>query len=315
VKGHPTTELVASRVAPRALAWLEASGPIRFLHIFEFVCNLIDSSDAVLSIHTGQVSPGPISLEVGSRPLQEGDGRGFQSWFEADAQADRGAGVLRLGPLNVRWDSASLWDPRPDWARIRQRRLVWQGQLTGLVERLRTESPGGLAALLGGTSARAENGSRLLDQLVAAARVPALQVLTGLESSDTNNLAIEGARALAGLGGGLTPSGDDFLIGVMHALWATLQDPEAKASTARLAAVAAPRTTPLSAAWLQAAADGEAAGHWHALLMALADGHQSEVDRSCRRLLSVGHSSGADALTGFVATLLGPVVLETNPQE
>lgn len=292
---------------------MQADGPIRFLYIFDSVCNLIDQSNQVLSIQTEGVSLGQISLEVDSRSLQKSGTRGFQSWLDAAATAERGERELRLGPLTISWDSASLWDPRPDWAHIRRQRGAWRQHLLGLSDRLRLESPvGGLSGLLGGDQDRPANATGMLSQLVAAARSPALQVLAGIGSSKTEADAVSGAEALAGLGAGLTPSGDDFLIGVMHALWATREESEAKAKSAWLAAAAAPRTTPLSAAWLNAAAAGEAADHWHTLLAALVDGNKSDIDRSCRQLLSVGHSSGADALTGFVALLLGSGVLNSH---
>lgn len=269
----------------------------------------MNSSGGVLSVQTEGVSMGPISLEVERRSFPR-NGNGFQDWLEPDAPAERAEGVLRLGPVTVSWGSATLWEPRPDWARLRQGQASWRGRLGGLAEHLRSGAPaGGLAGLLGSGSDRPEPPTAIMDQLVAAAQAPALQVLTGIGASDADHRTIEGAIALAGLGGGLTPSGDDFLIGVMHALWATRGETAALEISTQLAGAAAPRTTPLSAAWLQAAADGEAADHWHDLLAALVEGDATAVDHSVRRLLAIGHTSGADAMTGFLGVLLGPEIL------
>ena len=57
---------------------------------------------------------------------------------------------------------------------------------------------------------------------------------------------------LAGLGDGLTPAGDDWLVGMM--LWAWLAHAAPRRFCQVLSDAAVPRTTTLSAAFLQAAA-------------------------------------------------------------
>jgi hypothetical protein len=111
------------------------------------------------------------------------------------------------------------------------------------------------------------------------------------------------ARQLAGLGGGLTPAGDDFLVGAMHAAWLTRPPREAALLSEVIASAATPLTTRLSAAWLRAAARGEAAAPWHTLFEALAACDERALLAAARRILSIGHTSGADALAGCVASL------------
>jgi hypothetical protein len=112
------------------------------------------------------------------------------------------------------------------------------------------------------------------------------------------------AARLAGLGHGLTPAGDDFLMGAMLRAW--LAHPEPGPLCRRLAAVAAPRTTTLSAALLQAAARGECSAAWHALLAALAAGDAADagaaLTTATRRVLAHGGTSGGDTLAGFLLT-------------
>lgn len=111
---------------------------------------------------------------------------------------------------------------------------------------------------------------------------------------------------LAGVGGGLTPEGDDALVGAMHATWATRDEPTARRLCALIATTAAPRTTLLSAAWLRAAAVGDAAMPWHVLIRELAAsfGERSAgLDAAWQGVLAMGASSGAAALSGFVRTL------------
>ena len=110
------------------------------------------------------------------------------------------------------------------------------------------------------------------------------------------------AAAVAGLigrGQGLTPSGDDALAGVLLVTHARGGEPAlAAAVRAQLA-----RTTAISAALLDAAAQGYASRIVVDLVdAAVADRH--EVVASLRpRVLGIGHTSGHDLLTGVQAAL------------
>ena len=70
-----------------------------------------------------------------------------------------------------------------------------------------------------------------------------------------------------------------------------------------IVASAIPRTSRLSAAWLEAAARGEAGQPWHTLVVALASTDTDTVGDAIHGILGVGHTSGADALAGFVLVL------------
>jgi len=120
-------------------------------------------------------------------------------------------------------------------------------------------------------------------------------VVEGLGEGKRTSL-VEGATLLAGLGPGGTPAGDDFLVGVMAAVWLLGDQADAQA----IAQTAAPRTSALSAAFLHAAGRGELIAPWHALLEALAAGDPAQVEQGAMRLESFGASSGADALDGFI---------------
>lgn len=99
------------------------------------------------------------------------------------------------------------------------------------------------------------------------------------------------AQRLAGLGPGLTPAGDDVLIGVQSVLTCFGH----RLSTVLPDAVHG-RTTDLSHALLRLAADGAYLGEVGRLLRALA-GH-GDVAAAGARLAAVGHTSGAALLAG-----------------
>ena len=111
---------------------------------------------------------------------------------------------------------------------------------------------------------------------------------------------LEGAVAgVLGRGPGLTPSGDDALAGallVAHAVGAA--PPFAAAVRARLHA-----TTAVSAALLDAAADGFAAGDVVSLVDAVLAGDEAAVAAALPAVLAIGHSSGRDLVTGVAAAV------------
>ncbi|HVS03834.1 MAG TPA: DUF2877 domain-containing protein [Thermoanaerobaculia bacterium] len=140
---------------------------------------------------------------------------------------------------------------------------------------------------------RGSGGGSWLEQAVwrAAARLDAAFV------GGTAAGRAVAARRLAGLGEGLTPAGDDYLLGAFHALWA-LDHPLRREAPA-LAELAAARTTSHSAAWLRAAAGGSVSPPWARLLLALAAASDAAVAPSAAAVAATGHSSGRWSLRGF----------------
>lgn len=102
-------------------------------------------------------------------------------------------------------------------------------------------------------------------------------------------------RAFAGLGPGLTPSGDDLLAGYIAGL--VLLHGERKRAH-QIAEEAAERTNSLSATLLRHAARGEVPEPVHVLL----------VTGNVRPLLSFGHSSGQAWLRGLVSAGYAPEI-------
>ena len=109
--------------------------------------------------------------------------------------------------------------------------------------------------------------------------------------------------ALLGLGPGLTPSGDDFLGGMLIAL-ATLPAPSLRAQLLELIENhAQQRTNAISIAHLRAA--GAGAGHeaLHDTLNSLLGGDPAALPAQLTAIDHIGHSSGWDALAGTCVTL------------
>lgn len=116
--------------------------------------------------------------------------------------------------------------------------------------------------------------------------------------------AIAHATSLIGLGPGLTPSGDDFLVGlfvVFHLEGSPCQG--WLDGGAGLLAAAAARTNAISQAALAEAAKGRVRQSIVDLLAALLDGSPEATGRALQRVLAIGASSGADIAAGLLAGL------------
>jgi hypothetical protein len=104
---------------------------------------------------------------------------------------------------------------------------------------------------------------------------------------------------LAGLGPGLTPSGDDYIMGALYAAWIIHPFTVARVLAHETANTAAPLTTSLSAAWIRSAGKGDAGILWHDFFDALVSTSTPRMQETMKKILAVGETSGADALAGF----------------
>ena len=108
-------------------------------------------------------------------------------------------------------------------------------------------------------------------------------------------------RSMIGLGPGLTPSGDDMLVGMMAVLYATYHTAQLSSllpTESQLTAL----TTSVSASYLYYAKLGYFSTTLHTLLRRLACGSQG-IAHSLESMLHHGHTSGADTLLGMDLTL------------
>ena len=123
--------------------------------------------------------------------------------------------------------------------------------------------------------------------------------LDAIERWLIGNALEDEAQMLIGLGPGLTPSGDDYLGGLLIALHALDRRPQALGLW-RWLEPRLKRTSAISAAHLAAAAAGEGHEALHGCLEALAS-RNADWKQTLDRVASVGHVSGWDALAGIAA--------------
>jgi Protein of unknown function (DUF2877) len=114
---------------------------------------------------------------------------------------------------------------------------------------------------------------------------------------------ISAARALVGLGPGLTPSGDDLLGGLLMALYAGGQIDLRDRMWQALAPDLGTLTSPISIMHLRATARGMASAPLHGLLDTLLRGDDAALAQRLAVVAAIGHTSGWDALAGLVLGL------------
>jgi Protein of unknown function (DUF2877) len=128
----------------------------------------------------------------------------------------------------------------------------------------------------------------------------------------------EAARAVEGLigcGPGLTPSGDDLIVGFLAGLWSTGGDDPARHTFRRAlcaaVAAAAGSTGDISRVYLTHATRGRFAEPLATLATRIGDGAPvGEIERLTAAALRVGHSSGRDGVLGL---LLGLAAWSAQP--
>ena len=295
------TVLQGTLVAPHAVEWLAQARRPRIHSLYRQSLNLIDRRGELFSLVLPAVGPGPFALVV--QPIQGNrwPAGGFAGRLRVDSPVRLRADAIEVGPLEVRLSDLETWQPSPDWDRLGS--ALTSEHLDRLNQLLQQHAPAGSLAPLADRAARAlwsESGSRedLGSALLHTIAGLAQQLLSGLVQFDRGQ--IQGAAAkLAGLGGGVTPAGDDFMLGAIHALWAAGEMDRVPDLGSAVVEAAAPRTNAISLAWLRAAARGEAGNEWHTLFDAILAGRP--IDEAARGVIRRGHTSGADALAGFVA--------------
>jgi hypothetical protein len=307
---------ISRSVSQRIESGLEGA---RVLAVFERACNLVTPRGDVVALVLPEIGNGPLNVVVEEAGRSEVPARsGLFQTLEPGIAGRIEHSCLEAGELEVELERAETWEPCPDWDQLRRKRDAIEGRLRwvqtlalgqppagSFLQLLPNQDPGGQGLAGFGKPGglrrqQSTEGGELTPDLTGLGKPVRSGALRHLEAGwagDADALRT-GAGLVAGLGGGLTPAGDDFLIGVM--LWAWLAHPEAERFCRCLLEASAARTMMLAAAFLRSAAEGECSAAWHCLLGALDGGTKQELAGAVKNVLSCGHTSGADTLAGFV---------------
>jgi hypothetical protein len=291
----------AISISPEARYWLSNSQNARILHLFDRACNVINEHGDVLSLVTQEIGDGPFNM------LIENNGQPFSKYLNIQSKITIHPDLLVLGELAIDTRRATLTYSKPAWDQLHNLKEKVIQNLVELDDWIKPLVPkDSLMNSLNLKTRELKNPFGKLDtskaeQALAALSTLANELCTAIIHADPEGCK-RATKRLAGSGGGLTPAGDDYIYGAMLAAWMIHPQALAGAICEEAARTAAPLTTSLSEAWLRAGSRGEAGAAWLEFFKALSRDDKRAIQTAARNLISIGHTSGADALAGFAAT-------------
>jgi hypothetical protein len=119
---------------------------------------------------------------------------------------------------------------------------------------------------------------------------------------------VTAVNSLIGLGSGLTPSGDDLLVGYMAGLWCAIQQRSDRtqfiSSLGKTIIQLSYKTNNISRTYLCHATQGQVSSHLANLAESICRGDDTrQLDKIAETAMSVGHTSGMDAVSGLLLGL------------
>jgi hypothetical protein len=214
----------------------------------------------------------------------------------------RGCSLWLGEAVEIDLSHPALWlPPKPPSYRLPE---AWKRLAEALVER---PPRGGLEGLVPHAGALLAGGAMpaRLDPLGERAWRALADLLVAWRATSWAAVTLAASR-LAGLGPGLTPAGDDLLAGLLVAYSWGAGAPLAERTRRFLvecAEACRPRTSSLGYQRLRYAAGGLLDDHSMAVLPALWRHDETALRAAVDRAWAIGHSSGADTLTGLVIGL------------
>jgi Protein of unknown function (DUF2877) len=245
-------------------------------------CFYLRVGEDFICIGEPAIGNGPTTVIVAARVARLGLRQGQSAFISNDRIA---IGDLRFDLAACQTWRPPLWPKLPSPASLRATCAV--------IARAAMESPGESLA----HAVFAATDTQLAR--LARPRVAAFETWVSEPNSGGHGASrLSPPYGLIGLGPGLTPSGDDFLMGALAAL-DVLHQTDIHVALGRAVIAAAHRTSPLSASLLRAAAVGHVGENLHKMVAAIVT---SDADAAVDAAARIGHTSGWDALAGAVVT-------------
>lgn len=268
---------------------------------YDRACNLVTSAGEIIALVSPAIGNGPVNIVIEENSAFEHLKPGLLALFSYDQ--------IVLGDLLVvLLSGAQVWNPAVNWVGLARQQWKLRDNLAALCSWLSQKCiTNGLLALVldGGKEPEVNPHSRLDRTFLALARQGIKSLRRALQKGDRLGIGTSVAL-LAGLGPGLTPAGDDYLVGLMAGLrvWPGLSPLSPEEACQIIFAATEGKTTLLSRAFLYNAREGLFGESWHELLAELASGEAIGIQQATRRILSAGATSGAAALAGFLSPYL-----------
>lgn len=259
---------------------LDHSGQCRIAAVFVSVF-YFKRGDKLIAVANSSVEPGPLTLVTNRAGI---DMR--QTGLKVGQKAFISSTLIKIANLNIDLRDTVFWTPP-------QHQFVSSARLALGLERMHSVDLKPPPSSIGHIDQQDVALMTNLDTWIAWAF-----------NQTTQPAPPTWARGLLGRGQGLTPSGDDFLGGVMIAFHALNRPLTAQRLWNDLRTPARTATNEISRALLSAAAQGYGSASLHQSIQALFDGGR-DLEQALAQIDQIGHSSGWDALAGVKAVLSG----------
>ena len=276
-----------------------------FIHsIFHQACNVSLESNALLTLISSEKG----NLSQGIRLSTPPKFNFLDQTRVGQPFACRG-GILRISgsELSVDLRTGSLWhiDLKGLQVDLHQRDTA-QAWAVAWLELEKHRRGNGISAMIAAIPAPRQNP--VISPWIKALVEQAVQTVSPLIDA-TRTFQVDGAitaiRPLIGLGPGLTPSGDDFIVGYLAGLWSTAGGNFLRvrflSSLGAWLSQAAAGTNAISRTYIRSAVNGNVSEPIATLAqrVGLAKSMDS-VRKAARTALQVGHASGTDGVLGLL---------------
>jgi len=249
---------------------------LRVVSRHQRVVNLEDARGMLLALAHPSVGNGPFHLVLAKEVAFDGLTPGVMGYWDGER--------LMVGSWQIDVSSAASWDPYlirshrpiPDSSWRMARRCV--------------------STLLATLPLQAD-----IDVPIWARLQEGVARLDIAQQAGGDVAAREAASLIVGLGPGLTPAGDDVLLGFMARWWmqhSVTRNPSSIIHDLKPVWEEKGKTTRISRAWLNHAAAGRFAEPWHELYAAMTMGDENAICRAIARIAKTGATSGRLALLG-----------------
>ncbi len=271
--------------------------------IFHQACNLGLENDAVLTLVSSEKGNLSQGIRLGTPPAFT-----FLDRLRVGQPFACRGGILRISgsELSVDLRTASLWHIDLKGLRIDlhqpDRAQAWA---VAWLELVKHRSGSGISAMITGIPEPSPHPGILPIQTLVKRAVQTVPVLIDATRKLQVDDAITAFRPLIGLGPGLTPSGDDFIVGYLAGLWSTAGSDSSRlrflsllgASLSRAAA----GTNAISRTYIKSAGNGNVSEPIATLAQRVGQAKSMDsVREAARTALQVGNTSGTDGVLGLL---------------
>ncbi len=272
--------------------------------IFHQACNVSLENDALLTLVSSEKSNLPQGIRLGTPSTFT-----FLNQLRVGQTVACRGGILRISgsELSVDLRTASLWHIDLKGLRVDlQQRDTAQAWAVAWLELEKHRRGNGISAMIAAIPVRRQNPVTSLGIKTLAERagqtVPALIDATRNLQVDAAITAIE---PLIGLGPGLTPSGDDLIVGYLAGLWSTAGSNSSRlrfmSSLGAWLSLAVAGTNAISSTYIKSAINGNVSEPIATLAQRFGQPKSMDsVREATRTAMQVGNTSGTDGVQGLL---------------